>query len=114
LVRVWLKRDLYGELTKEQIQDLIDRRWRDQQFGNKLFLFAPSDNSRVGACGEVLTAKVWKNNRGHTIKCEARGGQAMNYWASDPDIESEVRDFCKSCRFNPEKKQNEPENKMVD
>lgn len=101
MVRIWLKRDLYGELAEEKIRELIDKGWRKQQFEDKLFLFPPNDNSRVGTCGEVLTTKIWKNGRGHTIKCKIRGGQALNYWAPDPDIESEVKDFCKTCRFNP-------------
>ena len=62
-----------------------------------------------GLCGEIVETKTWK--QGHSIKCKIRGGSSIRYWQPDKkrywwgnipgitDIQTEVRDFCRTCKY---------------
>lgn len=65
-----------------------------------------------GPCGFPLSTKIWKRERGHSIKCERRGSSCMRYWKPDKtryglvsmsDIDAEVWEFCSRCRLKDNK-----------
>lgn len=83
----------------------------------------PSPAMIKGSCGfEGVRTKTWK--QGHSFKCSKAGRSMVRYWPpdhkgylftqnwtkpsfEDPDLEAELWDFCRTCKFYSQKEMEE-------